>query len=149
MSHWNRKIRNSFHRQHDQSDCGVACLQSIISYYRGSKSLEQLRELSGTSKQGTTLLGLYQAAQKCGFQAQGLESGLEWLKTIKQPVILHVVVDKYLQHYLVCYGYENDQFVIGDPAKGITTLSEEKLTAIWQSKALLTISTFSLVLSLS
>lgn len=137
MNNRKSKIRKNFHRQHDQSDCGVACLQSVISFYGGTKSLEQLRELSGTSKQGTTLLGLYQAAQKCGFQAQGLESGLEWLKTFEQPVILHVVIDKYLQHYLVCYGYENGQFVIGDPAKGITTLSEEELNKIWQSKALL------------
>jgi ABC-type bacteriocin/lantibiotic exporter with double-glycine peptidase domain len=137
MSSRKSKIKKNFHRQHDQSDCGVACLQSVISFYGGTKSLEHLRELSGTSKQGTTLLGLYQAAQKCGFQAQGLESGLEWLKTIEQPVILHVVVDKYLQHYLVCYGYENGQFAIGDPAKGITTFSEEELNKIWQSKALL------------
>jgi ATP-binding cassette subfamily B protein len=137
MSSRKNKIKKNFHRQLDQSDCGVACLQSVISFYGGTKSLEQLRELSGTSKQGTTLLGLYQAAQKCGFEAQGLESGIEWLKTIEQPVILHVVIDKYLQHYLVCYGYENDQFVIGDPAKGITTFSEEELNKIWQSKTLL------------
>lgn len=132
MSHWNRKIRNSFHRQHDQSDCGVACLQSIISYYRGSKSLEQLREFSGTSRQGTTLLGLYQAAQKCGFQAQGLESNTEWLKTIDQPVILHVIIDKHLQHYLVCYGYQKGLFVIGDPAKGMVEYTEKELSEIWQ-----------------
>lgn len=137
MSHWNHKIRNSFHRQHDQSDCGVACLQSIISYYRGSKSLEQLREFSGTSRQGTTLLGLYQAAQKCGFQAQGLESNTEWLKTIDQPVILHVIIDKHLQHYLVCYGYQKGLFVIGDPAKGMVEYTEKELSEIWQSKALL------------
>ena len=49
-------------RQQDQSDCGVACLASIIRYYGGQANLERLRELSGTSRQGTTLLGLYQAA---------------------------------------------------------------------------------------
>ena len=44
-----------------------SCLLSLIQYYGGSNNLEKLRELSGTTKQGTTLLGLYQAANKLGF----------------------------------------------------------------------------------
>nr|MBP6756349.1 hypothetical protein [Bacteroidia bacterium] len=58
-----RNIKNNeFVLQHDMSDCGVACLLSIIKYYNGSGSLERLRELSGTSIQGTSMLGLQQAA---------------------------------------------------------------------------------------
>ncbi|WP_366017534.1 cysteine peptidase family C39 domain-containing protein [Lutibacter sp.] len=33
------KILRTFFKQHDQSDCGVACLLSIINFYEG-KSLE-------------------------------------------------------------------------------------------------------------
>lgn len=44
--------------QQDESDCGVACLLSIIRYHGGESSLERLRESSGTSIQGTSLLGL-------------------------------------------------------------------------------------------
>ena len=62
-----KHLQQTFTQQHDQSDCGVACLLSIIQYYEGSNNLEKLRELSGTTKQGTTLLGLYQAANKLGF----------------------------------------------------------------------------------
>ena len=62
-----KHLQQSFIQQHDQSDCGVACLLSLIQYYGGSNNLEKLRELSGTTKQGTTLLGLYQAANKLGF----------------------------------------------------------------------------------
>ncbi len=131
------KAKKSFHRQHDQSDCGVACLLSVVKYHGGTKSLEQLRELSGTSKQGTTLLGLYQAAQKCGLLTEGLEATTEWLKTIENPAVLHVIIDKRLQHYFVCYGFEDEQFIIGDPAKGIMTYTEEALNEVWQSKALL------------
>jgi ATP-binding cassette, subfamily C, bacteriocin exporter len=56
--------------QHDQSDCGVACLLMLIQYYGGNNSLENLRRLSGTNTTGTTLLGLYQAANQTGFTAQ-------------------------------------------------------------------------------
>ena len=59
-----KRIKKSVVLQHDQNDCGVACLLSLIRYYGGNQSLEKLREYSGTTRQGTTLLGLYQAANQ-------------------------------------------------------------------------------------
>ena len=125
--------------QHDQSDCGVACLLSLIQYYEGTSSLEKLRELSGTTKQGTTLLGLYQTANKIGFTAQGNEADLQALIDHKEPLILHVLIENKLQHYVVCYGFESDKFVIGDPGKGIVYYTKEELDAIWVSKSCLTL----------
>jgi ATP-binding cassette subfamily B protein len=55
--------------QQDQSDCGVACLLSVIKYYGGNSSVENIRKLSGTNITGTTLLGIYQAAISLGFNA--------------------------------------------------------------------------------
>ncbi len=125
--------------QHDQSDCGVACLLSLIKYYKGNNSLENLRELSGTTKQGTSLLGLYQAANSLGFSAQGNEADIQALINHGEPLILHVIIEQRLQHYVVCYGYKNGNFIIGDPAKGITTYTKEELSAIWKSKTCLTL----------
>lgn len=136
----NQKLITKSHAiQHDQSDCGVACLLSLVQYYGGVNSLEKLRELSGTTKQGTTLLGLYQTANKIGFTAEGNEADTQVLIDHEEPVILHVVLEDKLQHYVVCYGYKNDQFVIGDPGKGITNYSKEELEKIWVSKICLTL----------
>jgi len=134
-----KQLSKSFILQHDQSDCGVACLLSVINYYQGTNSLEKLRELSGTTRQGTTLLGLYQAANKLGFIAQGNEADMQALIDHKAPLILHVLIEERLQHYVVCYGYENGQFVIGDPDKGISTYTKEDLLKIWHSKTCLTL----------
>lgn len=134
-----KHLQQTFTQQHDQSDCGVACLLSLIQFYGGSNSLEKLRESSGTTKQGTTLLGLYQAANKLGFTAQGNEADIQAVIDHKEPLILHVVIEERLQHYLVCYGYENNKFIIGDPAKGITTYTKEQLEKIWKSKTCLTL----------
>lgn len=129
--------------QQDQSDCGVACLLSIIKFHGGTNNLENLRKLSGTNITGTTLLGLYQAAMQIGFTAEGCEADMAALIQHPSPVILHVVIDKQLQHYVVCYGTTTKkgqlQFIIGDPAKGIIYLSEVELDAIWQSKTCLTL----------
>ena len=135
-----KHLQQTFTQQHDQSDCGVACLLSIIQYYGGSNNIEKLRELSGTTKQGTTLLGLYQAANKLGFTAQGNEADIQAIIGYKEPLILHVVIEERLQHYVLCYGYEKDKFIIGDPAKGIITYTKEELETIWKSKTCLTLS---------
>ena len=142
-----KHIKKTHTLQQDQSDCGVACLLSLIKFYDGSHTIEKLREQSGTSKQGTTLLGLYQAASKAGFTAEGCEADTQALIDHKKPVILHVVIDKQLQHYVVCYGLANafskvkkeNKFLIGDPAKGLYTLSAEELNDIWVSKTCLTL----------
>ncbi len=135
-----KQLEKTFILQHDQSDCGVACLLSLMQYYEGTNTLEKLRELSGTTKQGTTLLGLYQAANNLGFTAQGNEADIQALIDHGEPLILHVVMEDRLQHYLVCYGYANNKFIIGDPGKGIVYYTKEELEAVWKSKTCLTLS---------
>ena len=134
-----KQIQKTFKLQQDQSDCGVACVLSIIQYYEGNNSLEKLRELSGTTKQGTTLLGLYQASTQLGFTSQGNQADIQAIINHKEPLILHVVIEEHLQHYVICYGYENNKFIIGDPAKGIIELTKEELEKIWKSKTCLTL----------
>ncbi|WP_282069241.1 peptidase domain-containing ABC transporter [Olleya namhaensis] len=134
-----KDLEKTFALQQDQSDCGVACLLSIIQYYEGSNSLEKLREISGTTKQGTNLLGLYQASNQLGFTAQGNEADIQAIIDHKEPLILHVVIEERLQHYVICYGYKNNKFIIGDPAKGIIYLTKEELEVIWKSKSCLTL----------
>lgn len=134
-----KHIKKTHILQQDQSDCGVACLLSLINYYDGESNLEILRKLSGTSKQGTTLLGLYQAATQLGFEAQGNEADIKALIEHNKPVILHLILDQKLQHYVVCYGFNGKTFTIGDPAKGIYEYTEEQLNKVWLSKACLTL----------
>jgi ATP-binding cassette subfamily B protein len=133
-----KHLTKTFTRQQDQSDCGVAALLSVIRFFGGDESLERLRELSGASRQGTTLLGLFQAVQELGLSAKALQAdGIENLKTSEFPCILHIVKDGVMQRYVVCYGFAGGVFTIGDPASGIITITPEELEALWKSKALL------------
>ncbi len=124
----------------DQSDCGVACMAMVLKYYGKRPVLENLRNKSGTTKKGTTMLGLYQAAPHLGFDAKGYESDIVAIKSLYYPVILHTVKNKYLQHYIVVFCYDNGFFVVGDPAEeGVRLMSEEELQACWRSQALLSL----------
>jgi ABC-type bacteriocin/lantibiotic exporter with double-glycine peptidase domain len=136
-----KNIQKTHALQVDQSDCGVACLLSIIKLYDGNNSLEKLRELSGTNKQGTTLLGLFQAANQLGFTAEGCEADVQALKDHNEPVILHLLIENKLQHFVVCYEYDEKKgFLIGNPGKGVYWLSEIELEKTWASKTCLTLS---------
>ena len=135
-----KKVKKSHSQQLDNSDCGVTCLLTILKYYNSSYSLEKLREYSGTSKQGTTMLGLMQCANNIGLDSKGYESSIEAIKNIKYPVILHTIYEEKLQHYIVCFGYDNNKkkFIISNPAnRKIEYINEKDLKEIWKSKALL------------
>jgi len=133
------RAKNTLVLQQGQSDCGLSSLASIINYHGGKPSLEKLRELSGTTAQSTTMLGLYQAAQQVGLSAEGLEAEhVRELKAIEEPVILQLTTHNRL-HYVVMYGIdpETGNAVIGDPARGIVYSTLEELDNVWPSKALL------------
>ncbi|MFT6204510.1 MAG: ATP-binding cassette subfamily B protein [Spirosomataceae bacterium] len=135
-----------FIKQRDQTDCGVACLLSVIRHYGGDTTIELLREQSGTSVQGTSLLGLQQAAEAQNLQSDAFE--VEDLEVFKReatfPCILHVTIDNQLEHYVVCLkapspslGRAGVGFQIIDPAHGFETWSEEQLLERWKSRAVL------------
>jgi ATP-binding cassette, subfamily C, bacteriocin exporter len=133
----NKAYSKAFVRQHEQTDCGVACLAAAIRFFGGESAISRLREISGTSRQGTTMLGLYQAARESGLSAEAYEAEISNLEELTQPCILHVLIHGNLQHYVLCYGYTDKGFVISDPAKGVSLYSREELQSIWKSKALL------------
>ncbi|MDE0470985.1 MAG: cysteine peptidase family C39 domain-containing protein, partial [Ekhidna sp.] len=124
--------------QEGQSDCGPACLASVIRFHHGNPSLDEIRRITGTTKTGTKLLGLYQGAKQLGFDAVGLEAeGIDNLKELDHPAILHVILENRLQHYVVFFGFEGDQLIVGDPAEGVSLWTREQLEEVWQSKSLL------------
>lgn len=127
------RIKENSVLQHDSSDCGVACLVSVINYYGGETSLEKIRNLSGTGKTGTSMLGLYQAAIKNGLNATGYEASINDIKNHSNTLILHVIIEEKLEHYIVCFGFEEGKFIIWDPAKGFSRMNDEELGRVWKS----------------
>ncbi|MGD0583751.1 MAG: ABC transporter transmembrane domain-containing protein [Bacteroidales bacterium] len=133
------KIRGSSLLQHDSSDCGVACLASVVRYYGGDSSIDKLRNLSGTGKSGTTMLGLFQAAGKIGLTAVGYEASVSDIMKHSEILILHVIIEDKLEHYILSFGFENDKFIIWDPAKGLSFMNKDDLGKIWKSRKCLSL----------
>lgn len=132
-----RRATKSIVRQFDQSDCGVACLAWIVRFFGGEETMERLRGLSGTMSQGTTLLGLHQAAGQIGLRSEPYEAGIDDLQGLDAPAVLHVVLNGVRQHYVILFGCFGGRFLIGDPETGIVWRDPAELEKIWESRALL------------
>jgi len=133
-----KELRKIFTRQHGEFSCGLACLSMIVKYYGGYARQEDLRNISGTSFSGTSLLGLFQAAEKLHFAPEGYEANMNSLKSLDVPVVLHIIKDQRIEHYVVCFGYEDNHFIVGDPSESaISYWTEKELDDYWKSKALL------------
>lgn len=73
-------IVQSFRLQQSQDSCGLACIISIAKLYGKTINEEQLKISSGTTIEGTTVLGLRDAARSINFMAEGFEGDTEDLK---------------------------------------------------------------------
>ncbi|HZP17398.1 MAG TPA: cysteine peptidase family C39 domain-containing protein, partial [Terriglobales bacterium] len=124
-------------RQSDQSDCGAAALASIARYYRMPLGLQQLRDLAGTDRAGTNLLGLRRAAEGLGFSAQGVKGELEPLVELPLPAVAHVRSPENTGHFVVLYQVRAKGVVIGDPARGIEKWSRDEFARRWTGHLLL------------
>lgn len=106
-----------FITQIDARDCGVAALASVARYYGSNYSLAHLRELAKTDKEGTTALGIVEAAKAIGFETQAVRADMSLFdeKDIPFPFIVHVNKEGKMQHYYVVYKAKKNHFIIGDP----------------------------------
>ncbi|EKB47421.1 peptidase domain-containing ABC transporter [Cecembia lonarensis] len=131
------KLKNFHVTQLGEYACGLACLSTISKYHGGEVTQEKLRDVSGTTTSGTTLLGLIQAAAEIGLEAKGFEAEVKHLKEQEAPVILHVIMDKVREHYIVSFGFDGERFWLSDPGVGIVSTNEAELKEIWKSSILL------------
>ena len=95
-------------RQNDMSDCGAAALATVAIHHRRPIGLERMRDLAGTDRIGTNLLGLVQAAEKLGFSAKGVKGPYEALPRVPLPAIAHMQNEEGLGHFVVLHRVEEE-----------------------------------------
>ena len=119
-------------KQRDITDCGAACLASVAAHYNLSLPVARIRQLAGTDKKGTNVLGLVEAAGKMGFLAKGVRGDWDSLFKIPKPAIAHVIVKEVLHHYVVLIKATDKHIVIMDPADGaIHKMEHEEFKKQW------------------
>ncbi|QNR84739.1 peptidase domain-containing ABC transporter [Pedobacter riviphilus] len=117
------------YKQPDQMDCGPTCLRMISKYFGKNFSLQRLREISGINREGVSLLGISEAAEKIGFRTIGVKVPMSEVKEVELPVILHWDQN----HFVVLYKIKGDKYFIADPAKGFIEYSQKEFSKHWLS----------------
>ena len=89
--------------QDDIKDCGACSLSSIIKYYGGYVPLETIKQDTFTTKDGTTLYHLSEAAKKYGFDTVGFKLTFNELinNDIFFPLISSVLIKESILHFIV------------------------------------------------
>lgn len=115
------------YKQADFKDCGPTCLKIIAKHYKKTISIQKLRSISETTREGSSLLGLSDASEKIGFRSIGVKLTLKALGNIPLPCILHWNKN----HYAVLYKIKNDTFYISDPAHSLLKYTKKELLKHW------------------
>nr|WP_294860149.1 peptidase domain-containing ABC transporter [uncultured Fluviicola sp.] len=114
--------------QPDSMDCGPTCLRMIAKYYDRSISLERLRNLSETTRQGSSLQTLSNAAERIGFRTLAVKINLQ---SLKQDAPLPCICFWNERHYVVLYQIRGERFYVADPAKGRRVYSKKEFLTNW------------------
>lgn len=118
--------------QEEKSDCGVSCLLSIIKYYGGDESLENLRISSLTTDEGVSAYNLIECAKQYGFDCIGLKE--KNIDKLNLPCIAHLKINNTLSHFVVIYEHNASSVIIMDPAVGLIkegkSIFESKFTGV-------------------
>lgn len=122
-----------FIAQHDQMDCGPACLAMISAYYKKEFSLQYLRESCFLTREGVSLLNIKKAAEKIGFDTNAAQLEISDLDNEMLPCILHwnqnhfVILQKISKNIIT----GKRMYRIADPGHGILTITEDKFDNSW------------------
>ncbi|SNZ02049.1 peptidase domain-containing ABC transporter [Flagellimonas pacifica] len=124
----NRKNNSfPFYKQPDAKDCGPTCLRIIAKHYGKLISLQEIRELSETTREGSNLLKLSDAAEAIGFKSIGVKLDFTQLEDAPLPCIVHW--NK--KHFVVVYKIKKGIVSVSDPSYGLITYSKEEFLARW------------------
>lgn len=119
-----------FFRQLDAMDCGPTCLRMIAKYYGKTYSLQSLREKSYITREGVSLLGISDAAEKIGFRTLAAKIPFDQLKEeAPTPFIAHWRQ----QHFIVVYGFKKNKVQVVDPAYGHVSYTKKEFLDGWLS----------------
>src|SRR5262245_16384524 len=96
------------------TECGAACLAMVLAHYGRWVPLEELRERSGASRDGTTAADLVKTAAHYGLVAKGYFRGRGLLADLGFPLVLLWKG----AHFLVLEGLDDEHAWLNDPASG-------------------------------
>ncbi|MDB5229690.1 MAG: transporter ATP-binding protein [Chitinophagaceae bacterium] len=119
-----------FFRQLELMDCGPTCLRMVSKCHGKNFNIETLRNYCQAGRNGVSLLGISNAAEKIGFKTQGVKINFSQLTSdVDLPCILH-----WGKHHFVVLPpqkFNKKEIWVADPARSLSKIPIEVLKASW------------------
>jgi ATP-binding cassette subfamily B protein len=124
LKKWKYKVYYQVH----EKECGITCLRIVARYYKKRLSLSYLRSIDSKSFDGTKINNLAETAGRIGFTSFPIETSVN---DLKQKVIFPCILHWNENHYVVLFEVIGNNFLIGDPIRGLYTVGERKFKRQW------------------
>ena len=121
-----------FCSQPDKMDCGPTCLRMVAKHYKRNISLAKLRSLSETTREGSSLKNIADAAENIGFRTLGVKIDFKKLKEEAPfPLIAHWKQDHFVVVYEIKTRRNKTIIKVADPAHGLIKYTQEEFITNW------------------
>ena len=121
------KKRFPFYKQTESKDCGPTCIKIVAKHFGKTIHVQTLRNLSETTREGSSLLGLSEAAEKIGFHTIGVKVNFEKLLETPLPCVAHWNKN----HFVVVYKIRKNTIYVSDPAHGLLKYTKRQFIKHW------------------
>ena len=120
-------------QQLDTMDCGPTCLRMVAAHYGRQVPRDIVRELCSIGKDGVSLLGISQAAERLGMRSLAVKLPFEKLR---EEVPLPCVAHWDQNHFVVIHKIGRNRIYVADPGKGSMVYSYEEFIRGWTARRL-------------
>lgn len=124
-------------KQRFDYSCGSAALATLLHFHYGTPTSEtevfQAMYEAGDQQRiqeiGFSLLDMKHYLARQGLRADGFRIALDDLAKVGVPAIALIEIDGY-RHFVVIKGLRGDEVLVGDPAKGMRTFSQDRFEEV-------------------
>ncbi len=129
-----KKKKLPYFQQLDQMDCGPTCLKMVAQYFGKTFPIQYLRDNCYIDRQGVSIRGLSDAAEKIGMRTMAVKASYNLLR---DEAPLPCIAYWQQKHFVVIYdivkgkGKKPDQVIVGDPATSLITYTDKEFVKFW------------------
>ena len=111
-------------RQHDEKDCGAACLSMILEYYGLKLPMAVIRDAIQVDQNGANIYGMLEGASRFGLKGDARGGNAEdvWEALsgydFSDPVIIRILNRGVYEHYVVVSDFKGNKYA--QPEQRIT-----------------------------
>jgi len=120
-------------RQLDEMDCGAACVAMACRGFGHAVPITHIRDLVGTSVDGTSLRGIQRGGEAVGLEIRPLKVSKDRLDSLELPAIIHWRG----VHWMVLDEVRGDRVHVADPASSPRWIPRAEFLEHWTGFAAL------------